>query len=154
MNNKNVDCSNGNCGKGVSRRGFIGFLISAVAFISILRPLLAFSKEKWVLVGMKDDFKDGEFKVIEKEKLFIFREGDSFRAMSGKCTHVGCLVKREADGSYLCPCHASKFDDRGHVVEGSKAKKDLVWHNVKVEMTGEVMVDVKSAKGITVNWSD
>lgn len=133
-----------NCRKNVDRRGFIGFIVSVIALISVLVPLKAFSKEKWVSVGTKDDFTDGGFKVIKKEKLFIFREGDSFTAMSGACTHVGCLVEKKPDGSYFCPCHASKFDNHGHVIEGSKAKKDLMWHNVKVEPNGEVMVDVKS----------
>ena len=139
-----MSCKDRNCKKGMNRRGFIGFIVSLVASISVLVPLKAFSKEKWVSVGMKDDFADGGFKVIKKEKLFVFRNGESFSAMSGACTHVGCLVERQADGSYLCPCHASKFDEHGHVIEGSKAKKNLMWHNVKVEANGEVMVDVKS----------
>ena len=143
MNKKNTNCSNGNCTKGVSRRGFVGLLVSAVASISILRPLVAFSKEKWVSVGMKDDFKDGEFKVIEKEKLFLFRDKDNFKAMSGKCTHFGCLVEKQGNETYLCPCHKAEYDKTGHVTKGP-AKKDLVWHNVKVESTGEVFVDVKS----------
>lgn len=143
MNSKKVSCSNGNCTKGVSRRGFVGFLVSAVASISILRPLTAFSKEKWISIGMKDDFTDGGFTVIEKEKLFVFRDKDNFRVMTGKCAHFGCLVERQGDETYLCPCHKAEFDKIGHVTKGP-AKKDLVWHNTKVESTGEVFVDIKS----------
>lgn len=130
-------------GTDVNRRGFIGFIVTVLASISVLVPLRAFSKEKWVSVGMKDDFEDGGFRVIEDEKLFVFREGDKFSAMSGKCTHFGCLVERQGDGSYLCPCHDSKFDGAGLVKKGP-AKKNLMWHNVKVEPNGEVFVDVKS----------
>ncbi|MBN1571595.1 MAG: Rieske (2Fe-2S) protein [Deltaproteobacteria bacterium] len=138
-----MSCKDRNCGGNVNRRGFIGFIVSVIASISALTPLAAFSKEKWVSVGKRDDFTDGGFNVIEGEKIFVFRKGDSFSAMSGKCTHFGCLVERQADGSFLCPCHASVFDGKGGVKKGP-AKKDLVWHNVKVMPTGEVMVDVKS----------
>lgn len=138
-----MSCKNRDCEKGMNRRGFIGFIVSVITSISVLLPLKAFSKEKWVSVGNKSDFPDGGFKVIEGEKIFVFRDGESFTAMSGKCTHFGCLVERKGDGSYLCPCHKSEFDGTGRVNKGP-AKKDLVWHSVKVEPNGEVMVDVKS----------
>jgi len=35
-----------------------------------------------------------------------------FEALSGVCPHLGCAVGWEA-GSFLCPCHDSKFADDG-----------------------------------------
>ena len=47
---------------------------------------------------------------LRKEGIFLWREGRSFRAMSGICTHLGCAVNRDAAaGRYHCPCHGSRF---------------------------------------------
>ena len=35
-------------------------------------------------------------------------------ALSAICTHMGCLLRWEADGQYfLCPCHNAHFDSAG-----------------------------------------
>lgn len=36
----------------------------------------------------------------------------------GACTHLGCIPNREADGSWSCPCHGSRYDGSGRVIRG------------------------------------
>lgn len=46
-------------------------------------------------------------------------EKDSVRVLSLRCTHLGCTVRWDNDEQRLrCPCHGSRFDDRGAVLEG------------------------------------
>jgi isorenieratene synthase len=48
------------------------------------------------------------------------REVDGgFRALSGRCTHMGCPVGLDAaTGGFACPCHGAKYDAEGRPTEG------------------------------------
>ena len=45
--------------------------------------------------GPPADFPDG-LKFLPDERLFVFREGKTFHAISAVCTHLGCTVRAEA----------------------------------------------------------
>jgi nitrite reductase/ring-hydroxylating ferredoxin subunit len=59
-------------------------------------------------------------------KVAAYREGDgTLHAVSAVCTHLGCQVKwNAAERSWDCPCHGSRFDVTGRVIQGP-AVKDL-----------------------------
>lgn len=54
-----------------------------------------------------------------------------FSALSLVCTHLGCTVESNENG-FACPCHGSKYDIEGNVLNGP-AKKQL--NKLRVEMT-------------------
>lgn len=74
----------------------------------------------------------GQGKVVtaEGEKLAIYRdETGKLSALSAVCPHMMCLVHwNEAEASWDCPCHGSRFDLEGEVIEGPSlhplAKRD------------------------------
>jgi Rieske Fe-S protein len=43
---------------------------------------------------------------------------DAFAALSAFCTHEGCTVSGFQSPTYVCPCHGSKFNLSGGVVQG------------------------------------
>ncbi|MBL8160802.1 MAG: Rieske (2Fe-2S) protein [Anaerolineae bacterium] len=46
-------------------------------------------------------------------------EDDSFVALYGVCTHLGCLPKWvETNTRFECPCHGSKYELNGKWIEG------------------------------------
>jgi Rieske Fe-S protein len=46
-------------------------------------------------------------------------EQGSLHAVSLRCTHLGCLLRfNAAERSWDCPCHGSRFDVDGTVLEG------------------------------------
>ena len=56
---------------------------------------------------------------------------DSLIALSAKCTHSGCTVAWQED-LFACPCHASKFNPDGSVVDGP-ASAPLAKYTAKIE---------------------
>jgi Rieske Fe-S protein len=43
--------------------------------------------------------------------------------VSLRCTHLGCLLRfNSAERSWDCPCHGSRFDVDGNVLEGPATK--------------------------------
>jgi Rieske Fe-S protein len=45
----------------------------------------------------------------------------TFDAFSMACTHEGCLINVTAGLRFDCPCHGSRFDNNGQVVQGPAA---------------------------------
>jgi glycine/D-amino acid oxidase-like deaminating enzyme/nitrite reductase/ring-hydroxylating ferredoxin subunit len=68
------------------------------------------------------DVPGGEAQVVRDGlgKTGIFRSEDgSVHAVSLRCTHLGCLLRfNAAERSWDCPCHGSRFDVDGSVLEG------------------------------------
>jgi Rieske Fe-S protein len=50
---------------------------------------------------------------------FLVRIGGSVRALSGVCTHAGCVVAWHQDQQhFVCPCHGGTYTVQGAVVSG------------------------------------
>jgi nitrite reductase/ring-hydroxylating ferredoxin subunit len=97
---------------------------------------------------------------LEDKRLYVFKEGKSFYAISAACTHLGCTVKYtklnrpkqvEIDGEkksvpfeFHCPCHGSKFYADGTNFAGP-APRPLQWHKLEVSPDdGQLVVDMNS----------
>ncbi|WP_395758441.1 FAD-dependent oxidoreductase [Streptomyces althioticus] len=68
----------------------------------------------------------GEGAVVRTEsgRLAVYRDDDgALHAVSARCTHMGCLVDfNAAERAWECPCHGSRFDTEGNVVQGPATK--------------------------------
>lgn len=65
------------------------------------------------------------------KKLAVYRDDEgSVHAVSAICTHQGCQVAfNPVERSWDCPCHGSRFDIDGRVLDGP-AKKPLEKHSL------------------------
>jgi cytochrome b6-f complex iron-sulfur subunit len=50
--------------------------------------------------------------------LVIRQNSTTYTALSMLCTHQGCTVGSPSGGSILCPCHGSRYDLHGNVLNG------------------------------------
>ncbi len=68
------------------------------------------------------------------DRLFLERDNE---AVSLRCTHQGCTVKKQENGTFLCPCHGAVYDKNGKVVKGP-AKQDLSSYKIVKKDTNSV----------------
>ncbi len=119
----------------VTRRRFLSFLFglaTAIGLGAFVAPLVRYAypvikpeeypKVKVASVsdvtseGVRFDYQDVPSELIQlKDK--------SFAAYSLVCTHLGCIVKWEANNHiFHCPCHGGKFDETGKNISGPPPK--------------------------------
>ncbi|WP_052383911.1 FAD-dependent oxidoreductase [Litchfieldella xinjiangensis] len=69
-----------------------------------------------------DDVAPGEARVatVDGEKLAVRRdEAGELKVLSAVCPHMKCIVHwNAAETTWDCPCHGSRFDANGEVIEG------------------------------------
>jgi glycine/D-amino acid oxidase-like deaminating enzyme/nitrite reductase/ring-hydroxylating ferredoxin subunit len=79
----------------------------------------------------------GAVLMVDGERLAVFRDDDgTMHAVSATCTHLGCIVEfNDAERTWDCPCHGSRFDVEGEVLSGP-ATEDLEPSEIGSEING------------------
>ncbi len=90
-------------------------------------------------LGNPSDFKTGTLTWVSDKDLFVARDELGFAAFSSRCTHLGCTVRRTAEG-FFCPCHGAKYDEQGLVTAGP-ARDPLPWFHLWIEPDGRIWVN-------------
>ena len=90
--------------------------------------------------GPPEDFMVGSTTPIGSGSAFLYRDEQGFHAISSVCTHLGCIVKRNDQNGFSCPCHGSQFDSEGRVIRGP-APRGLAWLRVSQQASGRLEVD-------------
>jgi menaquinol-cytochrome c reductase iron-sulfur subunit len=142
--------------------GVAGLCAQAGASLRSLVPNVSYDAPTTVKLGVPLDFPDG-LKFLPDQRLFVFREGKTFYAVSAVCTHLGCTVRAEAlprpetatvEGKtlrlthrFLCPCHGSRYSGDGGNVSGP-APRPLAWYHLEVAPDdGQLVVDLAHEVG-------
>jgi len=135
----------------------LGVAGQAFAFFRSLVPNVLYEPPQRFKVGTAEQFGEGA-KFLEDKKLFIFRNKNTFYAMSAICTHLGCTVKmerlnqskkvkvgsREIEevAEFHCPCHGSRYYGDGTNYSGP-APKPLFFYKLEVAPEdGQLIVDL------------
>jgi len=73
----------------------------------------------WVPVAASTEVADGQAVRFTTQSVagFVSRSGERLRAVSGTCTHQGCLLALDQAARRLnCPCHGASFATSGEVL--------------------------------------
>lgn len=137
--------------------GIVAIGYQGVASLRSLVPNVSYDAPTTVKLGMPTDFPDG-LKFLPDLRLFVFREGKVFHAISAVCTHLGCTVRAEALGQpetrtisgqplrmthrFQCPCHGSRYGGDGSNVAGP-APEPLAWYHLSIAPDdGQLVADL------------
>jgi cytochrome b6-f complex iron-sulfur subunit len=106
------------------------------------KPATTETDEGFIVVGSVDDLeKKGH---LQTKQVAVSRNPYNLTkliAVNPQCTHQGCDVKWLAgEKKYECPCHGSKFEADGEVVNGP-ATKPLVAYPAKIVGT-QVLIKI------------
>lgn len=111
----------GNKGMAGARRFLLGSVPNQVAHYAPTDVLIAKTVDRTV-----DDLVPGHGGVIDLEgqRLAVFKDEEGYlHALSPRCTHMGCTVDwNDADRTWDCPCHGSRYSVEGDVIQGPAAK--------------------------------
>ncbi len=78
-----------------------------------------------------------------REGVYLIPEANGFRALSGKCPHLGCTVNFDpVSEQFKCPCHGSTFGPSGTWLSGP-AGRNLHPLPVKSKPNGDIEIVVK-----------
>src|SRR5262249_9595951 len=134
----------------------------AYAYLRSLKPNVLYEEPRRFKVGVPDQFGEGG-KFLEDKRLFVFRQGKTFYAISASCTHLGCTVKMqklnqpkrvkargrqfEEQYEFHCPCHGSKYYGDGTNYAGP-APRPLDYFKLEISPDdGQLVVDMSQIVG-------
>ena len=119
-----------------------GFLVATFRF---LVPNVLYEPSRRFNVGSPAAFPSGSVTFLPDRHLYVFNSADGFFAVSSLCTHLGCNVKHIGQG-FECPCHGSRFDENGRVVQGP-APQPLPWYAISLSPREQLIVDLDQTVG-------
>jgi Rieske Fe-S protein len=103
-------------------------VFATIGMLRLPRAAVLPSPSKKFRVTMPDALAAGDAFVPAGRSVALFRDAEGVHAISTVCTHLGCIVKPNAEG-FECPCHGSRFDHDGAVTRGP-APTALAWLEV------------------------
>ncbi|MFQ6131182.1 MAG: ubiquinol-cytochrome c reductase iron-sulfur subunit [Armatimonadota bacterium] len=121
-------------------------LLAAYGIYSYLVPPEAGADREGeaVEIGTAAELPEGDGRVYAYRDIpaIVIHTKEGFVAFDATCTHLGCLVKWDADrGQIACPCHAGIFDLKGNVLSGPPPRPLTP---LRVEVVGDKLM-IRSA---------
>jgi cytochrome b6-f complex iron-sulfur subunit len=113
-------------------------LFGLVGMLRLPKAAVLASPSKKFRVPLPETLLEGEAFVPPGRSVAVFKEEEGLYAVSTICTHLGCIVKANAEG-FECPCHGSRFSADGSVTKGP-APQALPWLKVSVS-GGMITID-------------
>jgi nitrite reductase/ring-hydroxylating ferredoxin subunit len=52
------------------------------------------------------------------DRAIVVASSEGLEVFSSTCPHLGCRINRTEDREIVCPCHGSRFSERGELLHG------------------------------------
>ncbi len=84
---------------------------------------------------------------IPDARVWLVHDAAGLYALSAVCTHLGCIVNF-AEPEFHCPCHGSRYDRSGQVVNGPAAKP---LRRVELTLSADGLVVLDTSKTVPID---
>ncbi len=142
--------------KPISRRSFlklaglgaIGVAIAGGIFrtAQFLSPNILMEPPQKFNAGNIENFNADSITFFKEHNVYIIRNKEGlFTALSAVCTHLGCVTNLRSElGIIACPCHGSKYNKIGEVIDGP-APKSLPKFEMTLNAQRQIIVDMRKS---------
>ena len=89
-------------------------------------------------LGLAENYPLGSRTLVANGQFVLVHEQSGFTAINISCTHLGCRLTAGTDG-FTCPCHGSRFDLNGNILNGP-ADKALDSQTVELDENGHLIL--------------
>lgn len=103
-------------------------LFATLGMLRLPKAAVLSSPSKKFKATLPETLTEGQAYLPPGRAVALFRDAEGVHAISTVCTHLGCIVKPNAEG-FECPCHGSRFAADGAVTKGP-APQPLPWLEV------------------------
>ena len=126
----------------IGRRRFLALVAAGLAAVN--ESPAATPKPRLIDAGPASLYaSDGIYDKFRDQGFFLVRANGKLVALSSFCTHRICKLNAQADHTFVCNCHGSKFTEQGKVTEGP-AKRDLPVLPTNTASNGHLLVDLSA----------
>ncbi|MCF6158397.1 MAG: Rieske (2Fe-2S) protein [wastewater metagenome] len=117
------------------------YLVQFFGYKGFFYPKVLYEPSPKFTVGTPNDFPVNSVTTLKTKKIFVVRDGNSFKAISVVCQHLGCAVEFSKEKNiYECPCHGSKYYRNGVNFAGP-APRPLYHYDMFLDDNGKLVVD-------------
>ncbi|TLD41204.1 MAG: Rieske Fe-S protein of the bc complex [Candidatus Jettenia ecosi] len=117
------------------------YLSQILGYKGFFYPKVLFEPSPKFAVGEPKSFLENSVTTLKSRKIFVVRDGNSFKAISVVCQHLGCAVEFSKEKNiFECPCHGSKYYRNGVNFAGP-APRPLSHFEVVLSDNGKLVVD-------------
>ncbi|MGQ3684203.1 MAG: QcrA and Rieske domain-containing protein [Candidatus Loosdrechtia sp.] len=125
------------------------YLLQIMGYKGFFYPKVLYEPSPKFAVGEPGNFPENSVTTLKLRKIFVVRDGNSFKAISVVCQHLGCAVEFSKEKNiFECPCHGSKYYRNGVNFAGP-APRPLDHYEVILAENGKLVVD--TSKTVPVN---
>jgi Rieske Fe-S protein len=107
----------------LTRRAFLklSLTLSGIVTLTGIAKFLSYEEAPKIItrttLDNPDSYPPGSIIPILEVQAWLLRDQNGLYALSGVCTHLGCSIRYTGE-QFECPCHGSKFDLSGTVLNG------------------------------------
>ncbi|MCF6156239.1 MAG: ubiquinol-cytochrome c reductase iron-sulfur subunit [Candidatus Brocadia sp.] len=117
------------------------YLSQILGYKGFFYPKVLYEPSPRFSVGDPKSFPENSVTTLKSRKIFVVRDGNSFKALSVVCQHLGCAVEFSKEKNiFECPCHGSKYYRNGVNFAGP-APRPLNHFEIVLDDSGKLVVD-------------